>query len=114
MSHKVVYFEVIGKDAAKLQKFYRGLFGWAIKADNPIQYGEVAASNAGIGGAIGQTDRPAGYVTFYVAVDNLQAMLATAQKLGGRIVLDPSEVAPGIRIAQFEDPEGHLIGLIEQ
>jgi uncharacterized protein len=37
-----VHFEVIGKDGAKLQRYYSELFGWEINADNPMKYGMVA------------------------------------------------------------------------
>ena len=113
MSNRVVYFEVIGKDAAKLQIFYSGLFDRTINSAKPIQNGEVTETDAGIRGAIGQTDRGAGYVTFYVAVDNLKATLNTARTLGGRVVMEPTAIEPGVHIAQLEDPEGHLIGLVE-
>src|SRR5215210_6639719 len=39
MGQPVVHFEVIGKDAEKLQRYYSELFGWEIDADNPLNYG---------------------------------------------------------------------------
>ena len=30
MSHPVMHFELIGKDAIALQKFYAGVFGWKL------------------------------------------------------------------------------------
>ena len=51
MTHPVVWFEVMGDDSARLQSFYRGLFGWKIDASNPMKYGMVeAASGRGIPG----------------------------------------------------------------
>ena len=38
MGQPVVHFEVIGKDGAKLQKYYADLFGWKISADNEMNY----------------------------------------------------------------------------
>ena len=41
MGQPVVHFEVIGKDADKLQSYYSDLFGWEVNADNPMKYGMV-------------------------------------------------------------------------
>src|SRR4051795_13731317 len=59
MANPVVHFEVIGSDGAKLQAFYRDVFGWSIDANNPMQYGMVSAgSERGIGGGIAGYDDP--------------------------------------------------------
>jgi len=50
MTRPVVHFEIRGKDAARLQDFYRQLFGWEVNADNPLGYGFVSP---GIGGPRG-------------------------------------------------------------
>ena len=42
MGRPVVHFEVIGKDAATLQRYYAELFDWKIDANNPMSYGIVA------------------------------------------------------------------------
>jgi predicted enzyme related to lactoylglutathione lyase len=110
MGQPVVHFEVVGKDGARLQSFYSELFDWKIDANNPQNYGLV--EGAGIAGGIGGAPEGyAGHVTFYVEVPDVAAALAQAEKLGGRRIMEPAEVAPGVEIAQFADPEGHLIGL---
>ena len=75
MGQPVVHFEVIGKDAEKLQSYYADLFGWKIDASNPMKYGIVSrdenlsSEGTGIGGGIGTgPDGYEGHVTFYVAV----------------------------------------------
>jgi hypothetical protein len=108
----VTWFEVAGKDGKKLQKFYADLFGWKVDADNPMEYGMVDAQGNGIGGGITPTQDGA-YVTVYVAVDDLQAALDKAEKLGGKTVNPPMEVPDGPTIAHFTDPEGNFIGLLK-
>ena len=49
MGSTVIHFEIIGKDADKLNEFYSGLFGWEINADNPMKYGIVKSQDGGIG-----------------------------------------------------------------
>jgi predicted enzyme related to lactoylglutathione lyase len=110
----VVWFEVVGKDGARLRSFFSSLFGWQIaESGTGMDYGLVAAANGGIGGGIGRSqDGGEGFVTVYVEVDDPAAYLAKAEKLGGRTVVPPTEIpSVGLTFAYFTDPEGHLIGL---
>ena len=111
MAGKVMHFEVEGRDGKRLREFYASLFEWKIDANNPMQYGLVAAEAPGIAGGIGQADAPR--VTFYVAVPDLHAALAQAKRLGGRTVMEPQQVPNGPEIAHFADPEGNVIGLVK-
>ncbi len=116
MGKPVVHFEVIGRDGAKLQKFYSQLFDWKIDANNPMNYGMVDTGAkqgipGGIGGA-GAGNEPYG-VTVYVQVDDLQAYLNKAEKLGAKTVMPPTEIPGSVTFAQLRDPEGHLIGLLK-
>jgi uncharacterized protein len=119
MGQPVVHFEVIGKDAEKLQGYYGELFGWQIDTNNPMKYGVVQrdgntnADGVGIGGGVGAG--PEGYdghVTFYVEVPDVEAALAKAEELGGTRLMGPDDVMGGLVIGQFADPEGHMIGVM--
>jgi phosphate transport system permease protein len=44
MGQPVVHFEVIAKDAEKLQSYYSDLFGWEIDTNNPMGYGMTTAT----------------------------------------------------------------------
>lgn len=114
MGKKVVHFEVIGKDGKKLQAFYGDLFDWKVDADNPLNYGQVAAADSGLGGGIA-TSRPgeSPRVTIYVEVEDLAEYLKKAESLGGKTVLEPIDVPGGPRLAMFTDPEGHVVGMIQ-
>ena len=114
MKNPVVWFEVVGKDGEKLRRFYTELFGWKIDgATGDMDYGLVQAANRGIGGGVGKSqDGGAGHVTFFVEVDDPKAYLARVEKLGGKIVVPPTEVPNyGLTFAYFTDPQGHLVGL---
>ena len=114
MARPVVHFEVIGKDGAGLRSFYSELFGWTINADNPLNYGTVQADGGGIGGGIGVgPEGYAGHVTFYVGVPDVEAALAQAESLGGSRTMGPEKVMEDIEIGLFQDPEGHLIGVVK-
>ena len=82
MGQPVVHFEVIGKDPEKLQGFYSDLFGWEIDANNPMNYGilqregNMTDDGMGIGGGVGPAQEGNdGWVTFYVATDDIEASL---------------------------------------
>ena len=121
MGQPVVHFEIIGKDGEKLRSYYSELFGWDIDASNPMQYGVVQregntrADGAGIGGGITgmAPEGYAGHVTFYVEVPDVEAALAKAESLGGSRMMGPEKVMDTIEIGLFNDPEGHLVGVVK-
>lgn len=111
MGSHVVHFEVTGKDGKKLQSFYSDVFGWKIDTNNPGGYGMVRQD--GLTGGIGDAQQGSqGGVTFYVHTDDPKATLAKIEKLGGRVLMPLTEVAPETTIALFADPEGHVVGLM--
>jgi len=110
----VVHFEVIGKDPNKLREYYGQLFGWTFgEPMGPTDYTTIQDPD-GVGGGIGGV--PEGYeghVTFYVQVQEVQATLNQAERLGGRRMMGPDEVpGVGIVIGLLQDPEGHVIGVM--
>jgi predicted enzyme related to lactoylglutathione lyase len=111
MGNPIVHFEIIGNDGAKLQQFYRQLFNWEVKADNPWNYGMVEATDSGIGGGIGPGQTTG--VTFYIEVPDLEAALARAEELGGKTETPPTEIPDMVTYATFTDPEGNRIGLVK-
>ena len=67
----------------------------------------------GINGGIGPVNEGPNRVTFYVQVDDLQAYLNQAARLGGKMVMPPTEIPNVVTLAMFADPEGNVIGLIK-
>jgi len=113
MGNPVVHFEVIGKDKKALEAFYGSIFDWKI---SPLmeEYSLVSTGGAGhIGGGIGGMNKERHHVTFYVAVDDVAAKLAEIEAKGGKIGFGPHPIPDGGIIAGFEDPEGHLIGIVQ-
>jgi len=113
MGNPVTHFEIHGRDGKKTQDFYASVFGWSVDADNPMNYGMVPAPDGkGIGGGIAEAMGDP-MVTIYVEVEDLASTLATAESLGGKTILPPSDVPGGPRLAQFADPDGNVIGLTQ-
>jgi uncharacterized protein len=120
MGQPVVHFEVIGKDPDKLRSYYSELFGWEFDSDNPMNYGmvqreaNVNPDGVGIGGGVGPgPEGYGGHITFYVEVPDVEAALAKAESLGGSRMMGPDKVAEDTEVGLFNDPEGHLVGLVK-
>jgi predicted enzyme related to lactoylglutathione lyase len=120
MGQPVVHFEIMGTDGEKLRSFYGELFDWKIDANNPMNYGivdrdgNVTSDGVGIGGGVGaMPEGVPGHVTVYVEVPDVEASLAQAESLGGTRVMGPDTVMEGLEIGVFNDPEGHMIGVIK-
>jgi uncharacterized protein len=116
IAQPIVYFEIVGDDAALLRSYYSELLGWRFDNDGPprgFEYASVRADDAGVGGSIGAaapgTD---GYLTFYVGVTDVETTLARAQSLGGKRIFGPDRVSDTLELGMFKDPEGHVVGLV--
>ena len=113
MGAPVVRFEIMGGNGNQLEKFYGELFGWKIDSNNPMEYGMVDTGGAGgINGGVGVSRDSGNRVSVYVQVEDLDAALAKAEKLGGRTILPPSQVPGGPKLAMFADPAGNVTGLL--
>jgi predicted enzyme related to lactoylglutathione lyase len=117
MGQPVIHFEIAGKDPETLQKYYSELFDWEIDGSNPA-YRAVPRyrreDGTGVGGGISEgPEGYAGHVTVYVEVPDVDAALKKAQSLGGTITMGREEM-DDVVFGHFKDPEGHLIGLLEE
>ncbi|MAX19474.1 MAG: glyoxalase, partial [Chloroflexi bacterium] len=77
MGQPVVHWEIAGKDAARLQEFYSGIFDWKVNVDEALNYGIVETGGQGgiDGGIFAPPNGSAPYTMFYVHVDDIQQHL---------------------------------------
>jgi uncharacterized protein len=126
MGQAVVHWEIVGKDHEKLKSFYSELAGWSYdEPPAPAQEGvppyalvgrdgNTNSEGFGINGGIGVgPEGYEGHVTFYIEVPSVGDALDKAEGLGGTKVMGPESPVEGLTIGLFNDPEGHLIGLVE-
>ena len=114
---RVIHFEILGEDPAKLADFYRDALGWQYQAWHDLQpYWLVTTrpdQGMGIDGAIMHRHFPQGVINTAL-VASLDAALAAVAANGGKLVSGPNEI-PGIGThAYCEDPEGNLFGIIQE
>jgi uncharacterized protein len=114
--HTVIWFELWVTDVERAKAFYGELFGWTFRpmAEYHRDYWLVDAGDGkGTIGALWPTDvepTDAGSVV-YVAVADLTETIGTAQRLGGSLVREPTDVGDGTSFAMIHDPNGVLLGL---
>ncbi|MBK9187629.1 MAG: VOC family protein [Phycisphaerales bacterium] len=118
MPAPVVHFEIGCNDLEKTRSFYAQLFGWeyAPGAPNMAMIGNVGpmapTKTDGIGGHLTALGHPPHqYVTIYAQVEDIDATLQKAEKLGGSTIVPKTEVPTMGWFAWFKDPEGNAIGL---
>ncbi len=104
--NQVVHFEIGGTDIEKSSRFYASLFGWVI-ADGPARMIEGAGLTGHLN-ALGH--EPWNYTVVYVGVDDIDAYLAKAERLGARKLVGPIAIPTG-QFAWISDPAGTTIGL---
>jgi uncharacterized protein len=114
MPSPIVHAEIRSADPDATRSFFGELFGWTFP-DGAIPgytYVDTGVPNA-LPGGIGPTQGGAPLVTFFVGVDDIDAAVANATRLGGTVVQEPVKV-PGVAFALIADPAGQVVGLAQQ
>src|SRR5260370_8722795 len=112
MPNPIVHWEIVSPErGVQLQEFYANLFGWKIKSENPFNYGLVdTQSSLGINGAVGPGEGPR-RVTLYAQVDDLQAYLDRADRLGATVLMPVTEISAVLPLTLFRAPSAHSFRL---
>ncbi len=115
MGSPVVHWELWSENAERTADFYRTVFDWKITHHPELNY-RVAepGGQGGIGGGIMTPDRSGpwpGNMTFYIAVNDLDAYAKKITAAGGKIVVEKQQV-PGMgSFSLFADPDGRVMGI---
>ena len=119
---------IVTSDADRALAFYRDTLGLEVEGEMPMPGGGVmhrlrcgtslikivvngrqpAATSppGGIGGATG-------YRYWTMSVSNLDEISKRCSDAGYKLVIPPTEIRPGIRIAMVEDPDGNWVEFLE-
>ncbi|GAA0405204.1 glyoxalase [Acrocarpospora corrugata] len=107
------WFDISSPDSARARRFYQDMFDWPVNAIDDT-YALIGGEEGPPSGGIGQAgpDSPYTGLVVYFPVEDVEAALVRAEKLGGTRRLEPQSV-PGMgRIAVFVDPDGNPVGLV--
>jgi uncharacterized protein len=117
--HPIIHVELSSADPAESAEFYNKLFGWQMQHIPEMNYWTFSTEeNHGggfnpIGNPDGQTEIKVGDVIIYVYTEDLDADLARAVELGGKVLRARTDI-PGMGwFAHFEDPTGNRVGLFQ-
>ena len=111
---KVVHFEIPLDVSERGVAFYRDALGWTPVQWGPMDYWTVTGGEGdGIGGGLTMRSADAPVVTFYVSVDDIDAMLDRIEACGGRRLTERMPIPTMGWSALFEDTEGNRIGLFQ-
>ncbi|WP_249151245.1 VOC family protein [Bradyrhizobium liaoningense] len=115
---RFAWYELLTTNVAAARDFYLRVVGWGAKdtSTSSLAYTEVSAGDTPIGGfmelpeealQLGATPRWVGYV----AVDDIEAAAAQIKRLGGAVLVPPTDSNIG-RIAVVADPQGATFALV--
>lgn len=114
---KIVWNDLITHDLEASRRFYAGLFGWTFEDAAGPAGGQYLVARSGeiyVAGML-LAERPADRANLsrwlpYASVPDVDAAAARAVSMGGRVAVEPRDVALG-RVAAIVDPQGAVIGL---
>lgn len=120
----VDWFEILGSDAARTQRFYADLFGWTVDNSAFEGYAVVdTGAGRGIQGGIGG-GLESRWAIVYAGVADVDLTLSLAVELGGSRITDPGVPAlknaartarygsaDDIKTGAFRDPSGNVFGI---
>jgi predicted enzyme related to lactoylglutathione lyase len=121
---KIIWRDLLTNDPAASQRFYGELFGWEFEGVGEASnlrsnsaYTLIRHNGQLIGGmvdtlALNNRDDISQWVVL-MAVEDLDARVATVAASGGEIVAPPTDLQARGRLALVRDAEGALLGLLE-
>ncbi len=120
MSGRITHFEIYGDAPEELATFYRELFGWRIDRAEGVGYWRIHTGSGDQQN--GDQQNNSGGVTYrpsipvrgwlqYIQVDSLDEALATAERLGARVVRQKTAVPRTAWYAVVADPEENIFAM---
>ena len=118
MPHPIVHLEIPTTDITRSAAFYRKLFDWTIDHSWGPDYAlfsyKLGKSEGLTGGGLDRKDKIApGNITIYIQVDDIEAMLEKAVRLGATKVEGKTEIPNTGWFGLFKDLDGNTIGLFK-
>jgi uncharacterized protein len=106
----VDWFEVLGVDAGRSQRFYAEIFGWKTAGTGSGYQMVDTGTPRGIRGGIGGAELSS-WATVYASVTDVAGALARAEELGGSREYGPTAVDDHMQTGALRDPAGNVFGV---
>ncbi|HTA11182.1 MAG TPA: VOC family protein [Streptosporangiaceae bacterium] len=107
----VDWFEVLGSDRDRSQRFYAEIFGWEASAAGPGYAMVDTGTSRGIKGGLGVVADQGSWATVYASVPDVEAILTRAVELGGAREYGPNPVDDHMQTGALRDPAGNVFGV---
>jgi predicted enzyme related to lactoylglutathione lyase len=120
----IAYFEIPADNIDRAKRFYQSVLGWKIEPTKTpmdpalaasMQYHDIITGDAKEGtmnmGGMYKRQMPDTPIIDYIMVDNLDNVLASVEKSGGKIIMPVKEITSVGFTAIIQDTEGNPIGL---
>ncbi len=116
MGARVRYFQFRTRRVTAQSEFLSALFEWNRVVDEPDQH--ILFDHGGpaeaVQGDVEYADDDLGGLVVYWEVDDIRATCQKTTELGGRIVMQPTELVDGAgTVALIGDPGGNTLGLYQ-
>jgi len=112
MSHTLCHLEIPTTDVKKSGEFYKKLFDWKIDYSWGKDYAIFSTGQGKLGGALDRKDKiTPGNIIIYILVDDINATLEKAVKLGAKKVKEKTEIPNVGWFGLFTDLDGNTIGV---
>jgi len=114
----LTWIELVTTEVKRADTFYRAVFGWDSEthSGDAMSYTEFKVGGQSIAGMMAKPPMMPAEVPphwmVYFATDDPDATVATATKLGGSVVMPPTDIEPG-RFAVINDPMGAVFSVIK-
>ncbi|WP_338899791.1 VOC family protein [Streptomyces sp. TG1A-60] len=107
------WVELLTRAPERAEAFYTTVFGWSVNAD--AHYTQWGLDGADFGGMITMDDKfppevPSHWLPYF-AVEDVDDTARIAVEAGGTILMEPTTVPAGPRIAVLRDPQGAMLGV---
>jgi predicted enzyme related to lactoylglutathione lyase len=108
--YRVGQWQVLVHDAKRAADFYRACFGWTTNDRNSLGYRSIL--DGGLAGGIWPLQQGTPFVQLFVAVSNVDDVVALAVQSGGRVAFEKQVLPDGDEMAVIIDPEGIAWGVM--
>jgi len=116
MGDPVMQFQILSKVPEETSNFYSSMFGWSVNANNSLGYREISTgSQNGIQGGIWPAPQQAAtFVQLFIAVENVRTSVKRAEELGAKLIIPPTGLPDGGKLAVMHDPQGLSFGVMKK
>ncbi|MFF4353016.1 VOC family protein [Streptomyces sp. NPDC001530] len=107
------WVELLTRAPDRVTEFYTTVFGWTVNASE--HYTQWGIEGADFGGMLTMDDKfphevPSHWLPYF-AVEDVDATANAAVGAGGSMLMEPTSVPDGPRIAVLRDPQGAVFGI---